>query len=536
MVSQENNLGLCFEDKSKVPTLDAPIRQLLDTQDYDALLAALLRVGRDQVLKQNKSLSAEYTYLLLQCYLKSGNLDGLQKFFVSERSANVAVYDADTAVTLLRRLGYADITLDLAKKDLKDPVLVLDILVHDLDSAEEALEYFKRGSWRLGQLVADYDTEHAIWLSFGTIFLECDKDCVYPMLLKFALTVIARQAAQTDCKELLQPLLSLVEPIFCNGGAADFFSQFLEDLYRTKFLGAEQRQLLLRDLQEYLLELYLVSNSEQLAPPLPENVDMEQAYGTRPIASELKALDLLRDARACYRYPVALSICLRHCFNKGQLLLLENFRVKLKWAEPILIESQLHFRHYHKVLQLCHESRDPLLWHTAWLLLLSKLQSEPWYCGSVHKLEHLTSIQLEQADSLLHYVAKFAEAVNGNQSFLKTLSLPLIFGHSMARGHLPADVTYFVLQKFRHLLLSLQQRPGMDVTKDSKIEWSAGNADALATPPQILNFISPLLETMEKYKTFDSLPPVSQVDLVRILRKPAICYRIFQLFTSFYSN
>lgn len=108
--------------------------QYLDTQRIHNLIEYL------EELHEHHKATADHTTLLLNCYAKLKDIDKLEKFI---KSPGDLKFDLDTAISMCRQGGYYEQAAYLAKAH-KEHELVVDILIEDSKSYEEALDYICR--------------------------------------------------------------------------------------------------------------------------------------------------------------------------------------------------------------------------------------------------------------------------------------------------------------------------------------------------------------------------------------------------------
>lgn len=113
-------------------------------------------------MHEHNKATVDHTTLLLNCYAKLKNTEKLETFIKSGTN-----FDLETAISMCRQGGYYDQAVFLAKNN-KEHELVIDILIEDSKSYEEALDYI----WRLGPELA-----YPNLMKYARVLLEhCPED------------------------------------------------------------------------------------------------------------------------------------------------------------------------------------------------------------------------------------------------------------------------------------------------------------------------------------------------------------------------
>ncbi|KAF3765414.1 vacuolar protein sorting-associated protein 11 [Cryphonectria parasitica EP155] len=134
------------------------IRKFLDTQRIHNLIDYL------EQLHEHEKATSDHTTLLLNCYAKLKDIDKLEKFI---KQPGDLKFDLDTAISMCRQGGYFEQAAYLAKKHGEND-LVVDILIEDLRSYDEALNFI----WRL-----DPQEAYPCLMKYARVLIEnCPKD------------------------------------------------------------------------------------------------------------------------------------------------------------------------------------------------------------------------------------------------------------------------------------------------------------------------------------------------------------------------
>ncbi|GJN74028.1 hypothetical protein PLICBS_008112 [Purpureocillium lilacinum] len=134
------------------------IRKFLDTQRIHNLIQYL------EQLHEHRKATADHTTLLLNCYAKLKDIDKLEKFI---KSPGDLKFDLDTAIAMCRQGGYYEQAAYLAKRH-GETELVVDILIEDSKSYDEALDYI----WR-----QDPEVAYPCLQKYARVLIEhCPKD------------------------------------------------------------------------------------------------------------------------------------------------------------------------------------------------------------------------------------------------------------------------------------------------------------------------------------------------------------------------
>ncbi|KYK56180.1 hypothetical protein DCS_08147 [Drechmeria coniospora] len=134
------------------------IRKFLDTQRIHNLIQYL------EQLHEHRKATADHTTLLLNCYAKLKDIEKLEKFI---KSPGDLKFDLDTAIAMCRQGGYYEQAAYLAKRH-GETELVVDILMEDAKSYDEALDYI----WR-----QDPDVAYPCLKKYARVLIEnCAED------------------------------------------------------------------------------------------------------------------------------------------------------------------------------------------------------------------------------------------------------------------------------------------------------------------------------------------------------------------------
>lgn len=290
--------------------------------------------------------SGDHTSLLLHCFVKNKDSDGIKTFvqrICSLKGTEDYHFDSAAAIEVLQRNGFTDHALKLAEVYNEDD-LYLSLLLYDCHDFSKALDYLRKKS----RAEASNNLK-----KYGQVLVKEEPVGTTALLMELCLPMENGPADEyvADLAEFAQ-----------------FYSENPEDLrYACEAILAMGNPNLpsRKSLYHTLLDLYL---SGRGGPGSAEN----KAGADRDAAMDLLKRGWTAGHEPVYNADVALTMCRLHTFNEGLIFLymmLRNYRN----AASVMCD----IKDWDALLALCEKHGDDSLGGDSqlWHLALSRVSS-----------------------------------------------------------------------------------------------------------------------------------------------------------------
>lgn len=309
------------------------IRKFLDAQQISNLTSYL------QVMHERGLANEDHTTLLLNCFTKLKDVDNLNNFIMTPKTA--LQFDVETAIRVCRQAGYYQHALQLAEKHHKHK-WYLKIELEDTQRYGKALDYIKKLPFE--------ETEKTL-KQYGKVLMSSVPEET-TNLLKNLCTAVSNNEVSADSAESVNPFDDDELTSDCSSGedfihifvnSPDMLVIFLQHLIRMKGRASLV-------VYNTLLELYLEKMKRTSAQK--ETDELQQT-----------TLALLVDmTRGKYDTDQALVLCQMNKFEQGILYLYESNGLYQQ-----ILRYHMETRSFERIVEACrrHGDKDAALWQVA---------------------------------------------------------------------------------------------------------------------------------------------------------------------------